>query len=86
MIRPTDHPVGYITPGETLDLWFEFYFTLSEKWADGIMGCQSSGGLIMTDDGLDSMFWKGKGAFILGCTSLFKAIMIDRPGMGKVKN
>jgi hypothetical protein len=32
------------------------------------------------------MFWKGKGAFILGCTSPFKAIMIDRPGMGKVKN
>jgi hypothetical protein len=29
---------------------------------------------------------KGKGAFILGCTSPFKAIMIDRPGMGKVKN
>ena len=40
----------------------------------------------MTDHGLDSMFWKGKGAFILGCTSPFKAIMIDRPGMGKVKN
>jgi hypothetical protein len=36
--------------------------------------------------GLDRMFWKGKGAFILGCTSPFKAIMIDRPGMGKVKN
>ena len=39
----------------------------------------------MTDHGLDKMFWKGKGAFILGCTSPFKAIMIDRPGMGKVK-
>jgi hypothetical protein len=36
--------------------------------------------------GLDRMFWKGKGTFILGCTSPFKAIMIDRPGMGKVKN
>jgi hypothetical protein len=35
---------------------------------------------------LDRMFWEGKGAFILGCTSPFKAIMIDRPGMGKVKN
>jgi hypothetical protein len=23
------------------------------------------------------MFWKGKGAFILGCTSPCKAIMID---------
>jgi hypothetical protein len=32
------------------------------------------------------LFWKGKGAFILGCTSPLKAIMIDRPGMGKVKN
>jgi hypothetical protein len=32
------------------------------------------------------MFWKGKGAFILGCTSPLKAIMIDRSGMGKVKN
>ena len=42
--------------------------------------------LILTDHGLDRMFWKGKGAFILGCTSPFKAIMIDRPGMGKVKN
>jgi hypothetical protein len=31
------------------------------------------------------MFWKGKGAFTLGCTSPFKAIMIDRPGMGKLK-
>jgi hypothetical protein len=29
---------------------------------------------------------EGKGVFILGCTSPFKAIMIDRPGMGKVKN
>ena len=37
-IRPTDHPVGYITPGETMDLWIEFYFTLSEKWAVGVMG------------------------------------------------
>jgi hypothetical protein len=36
--------------------------------------------------GLDRMFWKGKGAFILGCTSPFKVIMIDRPGMGKIKN
>jgi hypothetical protein len=35
----------------------------------------------LTDHGLDRMFWKGKGAFILGCTSPFKAIMIDRPGM-----
>jgi hypothetical protein len=42
--------------------------------------------LILTDHGLDRMFWKGKGTFILGCTSPFKAIMIDRPGMGKVKN
>jgi hypothetical protein len=42
--------------------------------------------LILTDHGLDRMFWKGKGAFILGCTSPFKVIMIDRPGMGKVKN
>ena len=42
--------------------------------------------LILTNHGLDRMFWKGKGAFILGCTSPFKAIMIDRPGMGKVKN
>ena len=42
--------------------------------------------LILTDHGLDRMFWKGKGAFILGCTSPLKAIMIDRPGMGKVKN
>ena len=42
--------------------------------------------LILTDHGLDRMFWKGKGAFILGCTSPFKANMIDRPGMGKVKN
>jgi hypothetical protein len=33
------------------------------------------------DHGLDRMFWKGKGAFILGCTSPFKAIMIDRPGI-----
>jgi hypothetical protein len=38
--------------------------------------------LILTDHGLDRMFWKGKGVFILGCTSPFKAIMIDRPGMG----
>ena len=38
--------------------------------------------LILTDHGLDRMFWKGKGAFILGCTSPFKAIMIVRPGMG----
>ena len=30
------------------------------------------------------MFLKAKGAFILGCTSPLKAIMIDRPGMGKV--
>ena len=30
----------------------------------------------MTDHGLDRMFWKGKGAFILGCTSPCKAIMI----------
>jgi hypothetical protein len=29
---------------------------------------------------------KGKGAFILGCTSPFKAFMIDPPGMGNVKN
>ena len=42
--------------------------------------------LILTDHGLDRMLWKGKGAFILGSTSPFKAIMIDRPGMGKVKN
>ena len=42
--------------------------------------------LILTDHGLDRMFWKGKGAFILGCTSPFKAIMIDQPGMGKVIN
>ena len=42
--------------------------------------------LILTDHGLDRMFWKGKGAFILGCTSPFKEIMIDRPGIGKVKN
>ena len=40
----------------------------------------------LDDHGLDRMFWKGKGAFILGCTSPIKAIMIDRPGMGKVKN
>jgi hypothetical protein len=40
--------------------------------------------LILTGHGLDRMFWKGKGAFILGCTSPIKAIMIDRPGMGKV--
>jgi hypothetical protein len=32
--------------------------------------------LILTDHGLDRMFWKGKGAVILGCTSPFKAIMI----------
>ena len=43
-------------------------------------------GLTRCIHGLDRMFWKGKGAFILGCTSPFKAIMIDRPGMGKVKN
>jgi hypothetical protein len=30
------------------------------------------------------MFWKGRGDFILGCASPLKAIMIDRPGMGKV--
>ena len=42
--------------------------------------------LILTDHGLDRMFWKGRWAFILGCTSPLKAIMIDRPGMGKVKN
>ena len=42
--------------------------------------------LILTDQGLDRMFWKGRGAFILGCTSPLKAIMIDRPGMGKVEN
>ena len=42
--------------------------------------------LILTGHGLDRIFWKGKGAFIRGCTSPFKAIMIDRPGMGKVKN
>ena len=42
--------------------------------------------LILTDHCLDRMFWKGKGAFIIGSTSPFKAIMIDRPGMGKVKN
>jgi hypothetical protein len=36
--------------------------------------------------GLDRMFWKGRGAFILGCTSPLKAIVIDRPVMGKVKN
>jgi hypothetical protein len=42
--------------------------------------------LILTDQGLDRMFWKGKGAFILGCTSPLKAIVIDRPVMGKVKN
>jgi hypothetical protein len=42
--------------------------------------------LILTDHGLDRLFWKGKGAFILSCTSPFKAIMIDRPRMGKVKN
>ena len=41
--------------------------------------------LILTGHDLDRMFWKGKGAFILGCTSPFKAIMIDRPGMGKNK-
>jgi hypothetical protein len=29
---------------------------------------------------------QGKGAFILGCTSPLKAIMIDRPFIGKVKN
>ena len=40
--------------------------------------------LILTDHGLDRMFWKGRGALILGCASLLKAIMIDRPGMGKV--
>ena len=34
--------------------------------------------LILTDHGLDRMFWKGKGAFILGCTSPFKAIMIEK--------
>jgi hypothetical protein len=33
--------------------------------------------LILTDHGLDRMFWKGKGAFIIGSTSPFKAIMID---------
>jgi hypothetical protein len=32
------------------------------------------------------MFWKGRGDFILGCASPLKAIMIDQPGMGKVKN
>jgi hypothetical protein len=58
-----------------MDLWIEFYFALSEKWAVGVM-----------DHGLDRMFWEGKGAFILGFTSPFKAIMIDRPGMRKVKN
>jgi hypothetical protein len=42
--------------------------------------------LILTDHGLDRMFWKGRGAFILGCTFPLKAIMIDRSGMGKVKN
>jgi hypothetical protein len=38
--------------------------------------------LILTDHGLR----KGKGAFILGCTSPINAIMIDRPGMGKATN
>ena len=42
--------------------------------------------LILTDNGLGRMFWKGKGAVILGCTSPLKATMIDRPGMKKVKN
>jgi hypothetical protein len=42
--------------------------------------------LILTDHGLDRMFWKGKGAFILGCTSPLNSIVIDRPVMGKVKN
>jgi hypothetical protein len=23
-----------------MDLWIEFYFALSEKWAVGVMGCQ----------------------------------------------
>ena len=31
------------------------------------------------------MFWKGKGAFILGCTSPFKAIMIADLVWGKLK-
>jgi hypothetical protein len=31
--------------------------------------------LILTDQSLDRMFWKGKGAFILGCTSPLKAIV-----------
>ena len=26
-----------------MDLWIEFYFTLSEKWAVGVMGCRSNG-------------------------------------------
>ena len=50
-----------------------------------LTGC-SVGQANLDDHGLDRMFWKGKGAFILGCTSPFKAIMIDRPGMGTVKN
>jgi hypothetical protein len=35
---PTEHPVGY-----TMDLWIEFYFAMSEKWAVGVMGCRSNG-------------------------------------------
>ena len=26
-----------------MDLWIEFYFALSEKWAVGVMGCRSNG-------------------------------------------
>ena len=53
--------------------------------------CGVSNGMVRRSDldgpyGLDRMFWKEKGAFILGCSSPFKAIMIDRPGMGKVKS
>jgi hypothetical protein len=25
-----------------MDLWIEFYFALSEKWAVGVMGCRNN--------------------------------------------
>jgi hypothetical protein len=62
------------------------HFFLHSSFSMCIQQDVSSVRLILTDHGLDRIFWKGKGAFILGSTSPFKAIMIDRPGMGKVKN
>ena len=61
-------------------------FILTQRLVPVVYPTGWSVGLILTDHGLDRMFWKEKGAFILGCSSPLKAIMIDRPGMGKVKS